>query len=600
MHFDDTQGKQAGVLVYNGELYNTNEIRETLRDRGASWPDARSDARWMGRALMEFGESATTHPRLLRGMFAVGYVDFRNHRFLLARDPLGIKPLYYSRVVARGVTHVAFASELPALVTLVSTLTNTSPQPDIVAVSAYLTTIRTTLGERTMFRGCRAVLPGQTLSFDLESDTLVCKVSTRIPTSADITSNSSPDRSSSRPAIATNLSELDTINGTRNVIIESVHAHLESDVPRCALLSGGLDSAIIAAIASEKVRSQGQQLQTFCAGALDGDIEGPDFAFARSFAKQLGTRHHEAAVTQQDFTTAWPSMVNQLGLPLSTPNEVAIHAVSKLLRAQGCVVALSGEGADELFCGYDTALDMAFAYEQQGGVDPGFFTLNANAWVPLDAKSSLLSDDAFQAAARDESLPTWYREEFARATAERENDHPLQPHARFLRRVNLLGLLQRMDTATMLAGVEGRTPFADARVMDWAESLPIPAKFNTDRTHAMRTKRVLRQAFDDMIPHDILQRPKASFPLPFEKWIAAEGFFDSLSRTTGCDSLLSSDFATHVFSREGVDTVVSLAKTHWHLAWPVFNLLLWGNRWWGGSTYAPQASTSDVGSISAS
>lgn len=575
MHFDDASAKQAGVLVYNGELYNTGVIRDALRERGAAWPDARSDAKWMGRALLEFGEGATSHSRLLRGMFAVGFIDFRSHRFILARDPLGIKPLYYSRVVAAGITHVAFASELPALVSLVSALTHTSPQPDMIAVSAYLTTIRTTLGQRTMFQGCKAVLPGQTLSFDLESDSLVCRVFTRTPT----TTGDAESRRS-RPRIASELSDSDIVEGTRAIVTDSVLSHLESDVPRCSLLSGGLDSAIIAAIAAEKVRSQGQPLQTFCAGARDGDIEGPDFAFARAFAKQLGTRHHEAPVTQADFAHAWPMMVRQLGLPLSTPNEVAIHAVSKLLRANGCVVALSGEGADELFCGYDTSLDMAFAYEQ-GAVDPGFFTLNANAWVPLDAKASLLSEGALEASVQDEALTTWYREEFARASAERENDHPLQPHARFLRRVNLLGLLQRMDTATMLAGVEGRTPFADARVMDWAEALPLSAKFEVDRSKAMRTKRVLRAAFADVVPPEILSRPKASFPLPFEKWIAANGFFESLSRTTGCASLLESDFAMHVFNRDGLNTVVSLAKTHWHLAWPMFNLLLWGNRWWG-------------------
>ncbi len=582
MHFDDASGKQAGVLVYNGELYNTNEIRTTLCDRGSMWPDARSDARWFGRALMEFGHAATAHPRLLRGMFAAGYLDLRADLLLLTRDPLGVKPLYYARVVSRGTSHVAFASELPALVSLVSSLTNSTPQPDMIAVSAYLTTIRTTLGDRTLFQGCKAVLPGQTLTFDLTSDTLACKVSMRTPEApADFEERRAPSHRTSRPRVASDLTEREIVEGTHAVITDSVLAHLDSDVPRCALLSGGLDSAIITSIAAKHLRGRGQQFQTFCAGARDGETEGPDFAFARAFAVQLGTLHHEAAVTHADFSQAWPSMVHRIGLPLSTPNEVAIHAVSRLLRAKGCVVALSGEGADELFCGYDTALDMAFAHEQQGGADPGLFTLTANAWVPLDAKSSLLQDRAFDGANHDETLAAWYREEFARAGAERANDHRLQPHARFLRRVNLLGLLQRVDTGTMLAGVEARTPFADARVMDWAEALPLSSKFDTDKTHSLRTKRVLRAAFAHAMPADIVNRPKASFPLPFERWISADGFFDALSHAAGCDSLLNSDFASHVFQRDALETVVNLARTHWHLAWPVFNLLLWGNRWWG-------------------
>lgn len=575
MHFDDGSGAHAGVLVYNGELYNASEVQALLRERGAAWPDARSDARWFGRALAEFGEGAATKARL-RGMYAAGYLNLRDHRLLLMRDALGIKPLYYSRVVAAGVSHVAFASELPALVELVSMLTGTSPEPDMVTASAYLTTIRTTLGERTLFRGCRSVLPGQVLTLDLDNESLACKVRSGV-----LDLENAADGLSRRPGIAHELSEHDAVLGTRRVIADSVVSHLDSDVPKCVLLSGGLDSAIIASIAGPHMREHGQPFLTFCAGAKDGESDSPDFAFAKLMAERLGSEHHEAIVTQSSFADSWSSMVRSMGLPLSTPNEVAIHRVSSQLRAKGCVVALSGEGADELFCGYDAALDNAFEYEQGGGVDPGLFQLTANAWVAPDAKRALLQDRAMEAAASDESLLAWYRTEFARAKAERENDHSLQAHSRFLRRVNLLGLLQRVDTATMLAGVEARTPFADARVMNWAESLALASKFETDRSKSPRGKLVLRRAFADHVPQEILTRPKASFPLPFEKWIAHEHFFANLSRHSGCDSLLESEFAKHVFHRDALDTVVSLTKTHWHLAWPVFNLLVWGERWWG-------------------
>ncbi len=573
----------AGIVTYNGELYNDEEVRGALETAGAGvrWRTS-CDTETFGEAWLHFG---TTTPKQVRGMYAGAIIDERRGRLILTRDPLGVKPLYWSRVVVGDTAHIAFASEVRALVSLMREITGIMPLPDMGVVSAYATTIRTTLGDRTLFEGCRTLLPGQTLSFDLGSAAMACERSdffARVHRSMGVQSESVAAR-------------------TQEVIEESVRRHLRSDVPVCVLLSGGLDSAIIASIASGALDT----MRTFCAGARDDSTsESPDFAFARTFAAQLGSRHEEVIVTRDQFIASWLELSSHLGTPLSTPNEVAILAVSRALRAQGCLVALSGEGADEIFAGYDAPLDAAWRglrcasdnvvsamagspSTRSGRADEGELALRAASWITLEEKVAVLTPDAHAAIDEDSALRSWYQEEFKRIAAQREDDHPLQAHTRWLRRTNLPGLLQRLDTATMFAGVEGRTPFADSEVMEWGESLAMDEKFVVDANSlqptALRTKLVLRRAFAGVgsartrLPDGILLRPKASFPLPFERWIG-----EALSKSPQLQSALRSNFAREMFSTSVLTTLARGGpEAPWTLAWPVVNLVTWGSKCWG-------------------
>jgi asparagine synthase (glutamine-hydrolysing) len=264
-------------------------------------------------------------------------------------------------------------------------------------------------------------------------------------------------------------------------------------------------------------------------------------------------------------------MVHDAGLPLGTPNEVAIYGVAAALRAGGHVVALSGEGADELFGGYDLPLGAADRFEHgpdRTSQHPGEFQLRSNAWVALEAKAAVLSEPVARGIEGDAALIEHYREEFEAAAAGAPTDSPLQAHLRFQRRVNLAGLLQRLDTATMLAGVEGRTPFSDIRVAGLAESLPMSDKFCAGAP--AQTKRILRAAFRADLPSEVVVRAKASFPLPFQGW---------LSGAAGV--LSSSAFAREVVSEAAAAAIGSNPAGAWPIAWPVLNLALWGRRWWG-------------------
>ncbi|TVQ64245.1 MAG: asparagine synthase (glutamine-hydrolyzing) [Phycisphaerales bacterium] len=581
------------VLSYNGELYNDLELRRDLRERGVRFVSD-CDAETVLHALAQWGRGALAR---FRGMYALAFYDAREHTLLLARDPLGVKPLY----LHAGAHELVFASEPAPIVAH----PGVGARPNIAMISAYLTTIRTVLGNDTLFEGVHALAPGQGALVRFERGV---EIETFDHWAGPATRDDGAD-------------EVATAALVRRAVEESVRLHLRADVPTCALLSGGLDSAVVASIACGAVRG----LRTYCAGACSpNDDEIDDLACARLMASTLRTRHSEAIITESSFAHDWAWMVERMGVPLSTPNEVAIHAVSSRLRADGCVVTISGEGADELFAGYEAPMRSALEHVQRaaagGGVRGGRFELDANAWIPSGVKPALLRPEVWRAIDGDASLVRTYDDIYAACAHEAAGSgrgvapDTLDAHLRFHRRVNLAGLLQRLDTATMLAGVEGRTPFADARFAELAESLPMRVKFELaaagvvvgeehgaaartrgtlehgvtalargrpehgaggtleigEAAPACRTKIALREAFRDALPREIVERPKASFPLPFQGWMAAHA--PALSR-----SALSQE----VFTPEMIERVQAEPSTHWRFAWPMINIAMWGERWWG-------------------
>lgn len=532
-----------GALVYNGEIYNDADLRSQLAARGVCFR-TNSDTETLLHALIHWGEDAL--PRI-RGMYAFVFADLARGRAIMARDPLGIKPLYYTRRrVSEGTApaheELVFASEA-ALLTRVPGVPH---EPDLVTLSAYLTTIRTTLGERTLFRGVRTLLPGQCLIVDQHD--------------AHLAARNTPHARLESSRVATPAAERDAIE-------ESIRLHLRSDVPICSLLSGGLDSSIIAAVARPLVTS----LHTYCSGAPNTAPGGSeDFAFAREVAAHIGSIHTEAPVSRELFHEQWAAMVHRMGVPLSTPNEVAIHEVARTLRSQGYVVALSGEGADELFAGYDAPMAHAAAYIAGGGRDHGMHQLLDAAWIAPDAKPAILNGAVWSACEQDHALIEQYRSIFEEVAPESTSDPNalLGAHLRFIRRVNLAGLLGRLDTATMLASVEGRTPFADVGVARLAESLPMSRKYTPGQGHApAATKITLRHAFESLLPASVVQRPKASFPLPFQEWVGD---------TT--PSLTQSRYAREIFTEAALTTVAANPAQLWQLAWPMANICLWLRR----------------------
>jgi asparagine synthase (glutamine-hydrolysing) len=540
----------TGKLVYNGEIYNDNDLRKGMDTTPFL---STCDTETVMHLLAARGERAL---EAMRGMFALAFHDRKSQTLVLARDPLGIKPLYYWRGTIGGCPHLIFASEPSAILEH----PGVSARPDLAAISGYLTTIRTAQGNKTLFEGIHALSPGEWIVFDLR-DSAMRERRGMIPVS---------DPPAFEPGEAAQV--------VREAIEDSVRRHLRADVPMCSLLSGGLDSTIIASVA----RTGDAGLMTYCAGSPTPGVEDDDLAVARVVAHELSLGHAQVPITRDLFLERWPEMVARLGVPLSTPNEVAINEVARNLARDGFKVALSGEGADELFAGYDGPLGgtRQFLLEHPDATtrQRAVYELEANGWVAPSVKGGLLREPIAAALGGDDELIAWQEAELERCNAlaskfahdhESAVDMQLSAHLLLQQRVNLAGLLGRLDTAMMLASVEGRTPLADAAIARLANGLPMDQKIVWNGQSAA-TKIALRNAFENDIPQVALTRPKASFPLPFMGWMDAM-----------VGVLPQSDLLGELFAPGVVEAVAQSPAELWRLAWPMLNIALWEEHWWG-------------------
>jgi|LWDU01.1.fsa_nt_gi asparagine synthase (glutamine-hydrolysing) len=523
-------------VIYNGELYNDAELRAELA-RLAAVPDGFQTTCDTETVLLAFAAWGPRAFERLRGMFAVAIYDHREHILHMARDPLGIKPLYYHL----GAHEVTFASDTRALLAH----PGIEALPNLPMASAYLTTLQSTLGRHTLFHELWALEPGQRASFDATNGKFALQQFYR-----------------PQPVDALPIQPEEAAERVHEVLADSIDQHLCADVPVAALLSGGIDSTIICRQTSEHT----SDLHTWCAGAAGGEERPGDFEFARQVAQEIGSHHEEVRIDKGRFLHDWQKLVSRGGVPLSTPNEIAIQAVARDVQSIGYKVILSGEGADELFGGYELSLQAAsdFCATPADKRSAGRFQLDAAAWVAPHQKPHLLSADAWTGACSDQFLFDHFDETFAECQQEvGPAGTDLDAHLRFVRKHNLSGLLTRLDRSTMVASVEGRTPFADERVAAVADSLPMAIKWNG------RGKAVLRDAWQDQIPPAIMARKKSSFPLPFQSWMEGLGW-----------RLETSPFARSFFADDLRQKVAANPGELWQLAWPMLNLSLWGDAWW--------------------
>ncbi len=541
------------ALVYNGELYGDAELRRrlepaVLRATGGRGFETSCDAETVLWALAL--EGVETLDRL-RGMYALAFVDLKRRTLVLARDPLGVKPLVWAPTETGG---IAFASEPRALLQH----PGVACRPDPMMIGAYLATSRRTFADRTLFDGVRSVEPGSVLQVDLTAKSLSL---------IEIASGSRFARPVKKEAA--------TAAECAAVIDDSVRSQLVSDVPVCAFLSGGLDSAILTHVAAdERERHGAAPLASWCASALDNGVElGPDPPNAREFAAQLGSTHTDAHTDEETYQREWRAHVAHLWQPLSTPNEIAISETARAIRASGAIVALSGEGADELFGGYDAALAAFSAHESMENppISAARFHLEIGSWVSPAALGQVMRGSCTEEIA--DFLVDTNQAMFDRGRAEAgEHGTDLDAHLRLQRAMNLTPLLERLDAGLMRHGVEGRTPYADEAVMAFADSLPFAAKFRLDPDGEHGSKLIMRDAFRSVLPTSIVDRPKASFPMPFERWSA------HMAREA-----VASPFVAEWIQPAALAAVASDPIKHWKLAWLVGNLSLFGEVAFGES-----------------
>lgn len=506
------------VAIQNGELYNHEEIRRALRADGHRL-ETRCDTEILPHLYERDGD---LYPAALVGKFGIAVWDALRRRAVLARDRLGVKPLYWAQVSGL----VVFASELKSM--LASGLVDL--ELDYEALDLYFT-FGYIPGPRTPLVGVNKLSPGSTLG--IEADRVVEQVYWEYP----------------RPMPNEHMSSLDDCADELLQLLRiAVRDRLMSDVPLGAMLSGGLDSSLIVALMSEGATLP---VQTFSVG-FRGDSSS-ELADARRIASHFGCDHHELELVAERDTIALDDLVWHLDEPIADLSALGFDLLSKYA-AEHVTVALAGQGADELFGGYTKHRVAAAVSEMRfvpGGVrsiagrlplPDGRYARLRDAIAARDPSSRLLAMSGRLSTARRSDLYRGALADVPNGTAFRAVEHARSgvvgdPLAVTLYLDAKLGLVDHMllyfDRTSMAHSLEVRVPFVDHRLVEWAATVP-PAM----KVHRSVTKRVLKQAGVRVLPTESVEKPKVGF---FRS--ALDGWLEQQLRSNVQERLLSSDSA---------------------------------------------------------
>jgi asparagine synthase (glutamine-hydrolysing) len=498
-------------LVFNGEIYNHLELREQLEKRGHRYR-SHSDTETIVHLYEEYGQDCATY---LRGMFAFAIWDSRARTLFVARDRLGIKPLYF----LRSREHFLFGSEIKALLAHpgVRAEFNRDALPEYLAFG-YLS------GPRTMFTGIEKLLPGHTIKIDESGD---IRIRQYWDPPQNIEQQDKPEKY--------------YVDTYRELLEGSVKSHLMSDVPLGLFLSGGLDSSAIGAMMSN-IRKE--PIETFAVGYQEEAYS--ELRYARAVAEHIGSIHHEIRVSSGDFFDALPKLIWHEDEPLAWPSSVSLYFVARLA-SERVKVVLTGEGSDETLGGYArypwTISNSRFDHIYRSVLPSGL-----RRWI----REKIGESDRLGAAARrrfqhtflGRATDTWssfYFDNFYCAFSESDQSDLLIPTAQnhpgsayrdtmaywenakgdLLDRLlytdiktYLVELCMKQDQMSMAASIESRVPFLDHVLVEFAAS--IPARF---KTRGMSGKLILKSAVKDLLPKSIIHRRKMGFPTPLATWI---------------------------------------------------------------------------------
>jgi asparagine synthase (glutamine-hydrolysing) len=523
-------------IVYNGEIYNHAELRNELERRGHCY-HTHSDTESILHAYEEWGDDCVTR---LRGMFAFALWDRPRRRLLLARDRLGIKPLYY----ARTPSGLVFASEVKALFHF----PEVERRVDGTALLEYLG-VRYSCAPRTLFAGVLKLPPAHFL--------------------AVAESGPEPPRRywalDYEPKLA--IGEEEALEELEQRLTEAVRLRLMSDVPLGALLSGGVDSSVIVALMTRLIE---RPVETFSVG-FEGDRAADERSYARAVAEHCHSNHHELAVDPRTLCDELPRLAWHQDEPISEPAAIPTYLVSRLAR-QTVTVVLTGEGGDELFAGYPKYAVDPWA-RRLAGLPAPLRTLVLDGLVDrLPFGMRRLQVAGRGARFRDEAAryASWFaafagpererllsaellaggdagREAFAAALAQSGARRPLD---RMLHADTLLwlpdDLLMKMDRMSMAASVEARVPLLDHRLMEWGARLPDRLK-----VRGLEGKMLLKRLARRLVPRHVVDRRKVGFTVPLASW------FRGPLRELLCDVLLGpASLGRGYYRPEGLRAVV--------------------------------------------
>jgi len=574
-------------IVFNGEIYNYRELREQLLARGHRLK-THGDTETIVHLYEEFGAGCLEH---LRGMFAFAIWDQRERSLFIARDRMGIKPLYYSETAAGFV----FGSEIKSLLLHPAV----KREVDVTALSQYVS-LKYVPAPRTLFAGISSLEPGHWLR--IQGGRVVTKQRYWDLPFADAEQMAAAGRVVAQAGEQADEAAADELLA---LLRESVGLHLRSDVPFGAFLSGGLDSSTIVALMAEQMTSP---VKTFSVG-FDGEGVQDELPYAAQVAKAFGCEHHTLKIGAGDFLGLAEQVLWHLDQPIADQATIATHMVAKLAR-QHVKMVLTGEGGDELFAGYARYAGERYARYAQwlpaalaGGVRwaaerlPGLrrakIALTACSyrdearrfanWFPMfkeDAKRQLFVDQR-------QALGLGVGQVFA---AELQRCHAGDSVQRMLYVDSKLWLvdylLLRGDKLTMANSLEARVPLLDHKLVEFAARLPVEMKLRDGQR-----KYLLKRVAKRLLPAEIIDRKKQGFPIPIERWLRREAagmMQDLLSE----DTLRRREFFEPRYVRRLLQQHLSGYCDHSTELWGLMSFEMWQRQFidqppqlsWGGES----------------
>ena len=473
-----TTGERSYAITYNGEIYNFRELRAELQEHGHTFR-TNSDTEVILHAYAEWGEGCV---KRLNGIFAFGLWDEQRQRLLLARDHLGVKPLFYAR---RG-NALLFASEIKSL--LAHPLIK--PEVDADGLAEVFSFGRTTPGHG-IYRGVHEVRAGYMLLCEREVIRPICYWSLRSAPHSD-------DAETTAARI-------------RALLEDTVKRQLIADVPVVAMLSGGLDSSGLTALAGLEFQREGKQLHTYSIDFVDsaqhfaGTPLRPnlDAPWVQRVAEHVGTRHHTIMIDTPELVENLLVPMRAHDIPSMGQMETSLYLLFKAMK-QDATVAISGESADEVFGGYPWFNDPV-ALNRPTFPWMGMIQMQnehgAYAWLSDEVRAKIRPEE-YLARRYREALAEVPRLEGEDAQAARIREVLYLNQTRFLSM-----LLNRKDRMSMATGFEVRVPFCDYRLVEYVWNIPWQMKRDGDIE-----KGILRRAFAGILPDDVRTRRKSAYP----------------------------------------------------------------------------------------
>ena len=494
---------ESVTIVFNGEIYNYLEVEPLLEARGHRFR-SRSDTEVIVHAYEEFGPSCL---ELLRGMFAFAIWDDRKQTLFLARDRVGKKPLYYS-LTSKGT--LVFGSELKSLLRH----PEVASEMNLEALDAYFT-LGYVPDPLTIFSGIHKLPPGHHLTF----------VDGRITIQRYWDFEYQPNESHK---------EQDYLEELRSLLDESIRLRLISDVPLGAFLSGGVDSSTVVALMA---RNMDQPVKTFSIGFHEDSYN--ELEFARLTARKFGTDHHEFFVTP-DICEIVDELVWHFDEPFADSSAIPTYMVSKLAREHVKVV-LSGDGGDEVFGGYTRYVveqkrrlfSRVPGFVRKGVMQPLSRSLPHGARgrnflhnIALDPVERYLdSMSIFTGLNRDLLYTDDFKNSLGNRTQTAARFRELADNVKTNEAIDTLlyidsktylpgDILTKVDRMSMAVSLEARAPLLDHKLIEFMGRTPAALKLA-----GYETKYLLKQAVKDLVPPEILNRPKQGFGVPVQEWI---------------------------------------------------------------------------------